>query len=321
MARIRTVKPEFWQHPIMGRLDPRVQLLALALLNHADDHGYFHADPAIVRGTCCPFREDLARISEDLARLSEVGWIEVASHQNQGDIGLIVNWTKHQKVDHPSASKISPYFIREKLAKPREILALDQGTGNREQGTGRGVASPASAEEKYNPAQTPNDQRPDEDPFDSSAIESKEKEKGSAEKEKMTDRQLILPLSPWVRWTVNSDPERTAELVFEVASLVREHGGARVEQAARAIMGETGEKTWPEALARALQPPEIESLPPPDPMEGQIAQAKAVIARLGAESVAKRLGFNPGRWTAASIGNLLTGNPELIQAILEAGAA
>jgi hypothetical protein len=140
--RIRTIKPEFWSHPIMGRISERAQLLALALLNHADDHGYFHADPAIIRGACAPFRENLATISEDLARLSEVGWIELRDHPEQGSIGLVVNWTKHQKVDHPKASKIEAYFIRENLAKPRDKLALDQGSGIRDQG---GEASPPAA--------------------------------------------------------------------------------------------------------------------------------------------------------------------------------
>ncbi len=144
--RIRTVKPEFWSHPIMARMPAEVQLLALALLNHADDHGYFHADPAIIRGACVPFREDLATISRDLAKLSEVGWIEVRSHPEQGEIGLVVNWTKHQKVDHPKASKIESYYIRENFAKPREKLALDQGSGIRDQGGEATPTPPASPE-------------------------------------------------------------------------------------------------------------------------------------------------------------------------------
>jgi hypothetical protein len=130
--RIRTIKPEFWSHPVMGRLPEPTQLLALAILSHADDFGYFLADPSIVRGACQPFREDLASIREDLARLSEAGWIEVSEHPEQGKIGRVVNWERHQRVDHPSASKLAGYFNRETLAKPsRETRA---GTGNREQG-------------------------------------------------------------------------------------------------------------------------------------------------------------------------------------------
>lgn len=136
--RIRCIKPEFWTHPVMARLPDDVQLLALALLCHADDEGYFMADPAIVRGACMPFRETLATISRSLAKLSEAGWIEVCESEKHGQIGHIVNWEKHQKVDHARQSKIKVYFSREKFAKPRETLALDQGTGIREQGSGKG---------------------------------------------------------------------------------------------------------------------------------------------------------------------------------------
>lgn len=142
MGRIRTIKPEYWSHPIMARLPAETQLLALALLNHADDHGYFHADPAVIRGACCPFREDLATISRDLAKLSQAGWIEVREHSVQGDIGFVVNWSKHQKVDHPKPSKINTYYIRETVAKSsrelREVVALDQGSGIRDQGREQG---------------------------------------------------------------------------------------------------------------------------------------------------------------------------------------
>lgn len=140
MARIRTIKPEFWRHPVISRLPDQIQLMALALLSMADDEGYFHADPAIVRGEVMPFREDLARISECLAHLSKVGWIDLWDHPEQGQMGVVVNWSKHQKIDHASKSKLKTYDIRETLARTsrdtRATLAPDQGSGNREQGTG-----------------------------------------------------------------------------------------------------------------------------------------------------------------------------------------
>jgi len=141
-VRIRTIKPEFWAHPILGRLPDRTQLLALALLSMADDHGYFHADPAIVRGSVAPFRESLASVSEDLARLSKSEWIDLWDHPQQGAMGKIKKWSDHQKIDHPSKSKLAAYDIREELAtasrESREELALDQGSGIREQGSGKG---------------------------------------------------------------------------------------------------------------------------------------------------------------------------------------
>ena len=48
----RTIKPEFWSHLVMARLDAPTQLVALALLNYADDGGYFYAKPVLVAGLC-----------------------------------------------------------------------------------------------------------------------------------------------------------------------------------------------------------------------------------------------------------------------------
>jgi len=116
----------------------RVQLLALSLLSMADDHGYLHADPAIVRGAVAPFRESLASLREDLARLSEAGWIDLWEHPEQGKMGQVRKWATHQRIDHPSTSKLAVYDIRETLARhsrdTRETLALDQGSGIRDQG-------------------------------------------------------------------------------------------------------------------------------------------------------------------------------------------
>jgi hypothetical protein len=175
MARIRTIKPEFWKHPVMARLPDDIQLLAIALLAMADDHGYFHADPAMVRGEVMPFREDLARISRGLAKLSEVGWIEVWAHPEQGDIGVVVKWADHQKVDHPKDSKLRRYDIRESFAKVsrerREVVALDQGTGNRDQGAGKGAESAPAQDDQDDlltaigapPSGIPGQQRSDAD--------------------------------------------------------------------------------------------------------------------------------------------------------------
>lgn len=156
MARIRTFKPEFWRHPVISRLPDAVQLMALAVLSMADDEGYFHADPSIVRGEVMPFREDLARISEYLASLSRVGWIDLWTHPEQGQMGVVVNWAKHQKIDHPSRSKLKVYDIRESLASvsrlTSETLALEQGSRNRDQGTGK---QPVAKAPKIDPKSDP----------------------------------------------------------------------------------------------------------------------------------------------------------------------
>lgn len=132
MARIRTVKPEFWRHPVLGRLPDDFQLLALSLLTMADDEGYFRAEPALIRGDVQPFRDDLGNISRGLRELLRVGWIEVGKHPEQGEIGFIVNFSKHQRVHNPTPSKLKTYFLGNISRVSPEDFPLEQGTGNRE---------------------------------------------------------------------------------------------------------------------------------------------------------------------------------------------
>ncbi len=77
MARIRTIKPEFWQNETLAKLPAETRLLAIALLNHSDDHGYFQASPQLVRAACFPFSEDSVIVQRGLRELSNAGWIEV----------------------------------------------------------------------------------------------------------------------------------------------------------------------------------------------------------------------------------------------------
>jgi hypothetical protein len=137
--RIRTVKPEFWTHPVMGRLDPEIQLLALALLNYADDHGYFRAEPSLVRSACRPFSEDSLSIHCALITLAEVGWLETCDSGGNGIIGRITTWEKHQRVNRPSDSKLARYWLTESSVNPHRAV---RDLSVQEQGTGKGKESP-----------------------------------------------------------------------------------------------------------------------------------------------------------------------------------
>jgi len=136
MARIRTVKPEYWRHPVMARQPDDVRLMAVALLNIADDEGLFFADPALLRGEVWPFDEDSSRTRRVLEQLERIGWISVREHPEIGMVGKVVNFTKHQKVDRPTPSKIKGYFDSSNIRRGLdEDSLLEQGTGNREQGS------------------------------------------------------------------------------------------------------------------------------------------------------------------------------------------
>lgn len=106
MARIRTIKPEFWKHEDLSALPEATHMLAAALLNHADDEGYFNANPALVRAECCPLREPSVSVHDSLNQLAKIGYLQLGPGIDGKRYGRIVTFDDHQRVNRPTASKI-----------------------------------------------------------------------------------------------------------------------------------------------------------------------------------------------------------------------
>lgn len=106
MARIRTIKPEFWQDEDIATLPPATILLAIGLLNHSDDEGYFQAHPSLVRAVVFPFSETSMNIHDMLTELSNIGYLELFEGSDNKKYGLVRNFLKHQRISRPSGSKI-----------------------------------------------------------------------------------------------------------------------------------------------------------------------------------------------------------------------
>ena len=132
----------------MAKQPPETQLLAIALLNIADDEGYFMADPHLVRGSCRPYDDSTRKTIAALSALKQIKYITITLTETSVPIGKINNFLKHQKIDRPSDSKIkllldstkSSRNIADASKKALQSISDDsspeQGTGNREQGTG-----------------------------------------------------------------------------------------------------------------------------------------------------------------------------------------
>lgn len=147
--RIRSVKPEFWQSETLSSVDAFSRLMAIALLNLSDDHGYFNASPTIVRGEVFPYEETLANVSRALASLVQIGYIRIGTTQAGKRVGNVVNFKEHQRVDHPSRLTFDVDSIiwdektnqssrdpRETVASPRETLDQEHGAWSMEHGAG-----------------------------------------------------------------------------------------------------------------------------------------------------------------------------------------
>lgn len=138
MGRIRTIKPEFHTHEELSELPPETHLLAAALLNYADDEGYFNANPVLVKAGTNPLRSDRTAVAGQLKQLEGIGYIKIARKGNK-HIGLVVEFEKHQRVSHATPSKLKSVYeeLQRNSGEPPEALRPEQGielkgTGNRE---------------------------------------------------------------------------------------------------------------------------------------------------------------------------------------------
>ena len=106
MARIRTIKPEFWRDEFLASVSSEACLLAIGLLNHCDDEGFFNANPKLVESDIFPLR-DLANTTTVLIQeLSSIGYINLYQGSDGKTYGHIVNFEKHQVINKKTTSKI-----------------------------------------------------------------------------------------------------------------------------------------------------------------------------------------------------------------------
>lgn len=140
MARIRTLKPEFFQNEDLADCSAHARLLAIALLQLADSEGRFRWIPMQVHAHTFPFESDL-NIESLALELEQAGYFsryEVDGRQ----FAEIPNFLKHQRLTGKEAQVKSKIPPREAKGKQQDFLGEAPGCpgtgeqGNREQGTG-----------------------------------------------------------------------------------------------------------------------------------------------------------------------------------------
>jgi hypothetical protein len=123
MARIRTIKPEFWQDEKLAPLDPIHRLVFLGLVSQADDAGRLVDNVRLLNGLLFPCTEDDCRESiEVLVRLSRVSRYTSESGQR---LLQIVNWGTHQRVVNPSQYTLPGPPLQDDATQPLSESSLD----------------------------------------------------------------------------------------------------------------------------------------------------------------------------------------------------
>lgn len=125
--RIRTVKPEFWTDATMVQLPLMARLLFVGLWNCADDHGFLDDEPDRIAMQVLP-REDSREVASALELLIACGRVDRYS-DDSGSFLRIAHWERHQRVDHPSKSRIQREGARKEVirAEDRRAVALKYG--------------------------------------------------------------------------------------------------------------------------------------------------------------------------------------------------
>lgn len=148
--RIRTVKPEFWISEQMSNVSEGAALLAIGLLNYADDEGYFNANPELIRCALYPLRKPSKPIPQMLKELHDIGYIELGIANGGKKIGRVAKFNLHQVISRPKHSKLKEFFtvLEESMISHgliHDASMIDpplNGTGNgMEQGTGNARAA------------------------------------------------------------------------------------------------------------------------------------------------------------------------------------
>lgn len=124
MPRIRTIKPEFASDEKLASVSRDARLTFVLLLTQADDDGLLLARPRQLLGVLFPHDEDVTFTDVDgwLTELCGIGAIRRRQTHDDAPVVELVNWSRHQRVDHKSKSLILPH-LRPVSCDPREEIA------------------------------------------------------------------------------------------------------------------------------------------------------------------------------------------------------
>jgi len=144
VARIRTIKPNFFRSHDVAELSYRARLTWVGLWTYVDDEGRGRDDARIIKGDLWALEDKVTwqEVERDLTELSRSA--HVVRYTVNGRAYLAIpKWLDHQAISRPTKSKFPPPNpVSDRDAAPITEDSLSThgantaGTGNREQGTG-----------------------------------------------------------------------------------------------------------------------------------------------------------------------------------------
>ena len=125
MARIRTIKPEFWTSEQIAECSPIARLLFVGIWNFCDDHGLHPASVKRLKMEVFP-SDPLAdnAIQEMVDELESAGLLHSYDAAGKG-YWQVTGWAKHQKIEKPTYRHPLPStaVTSEISTPPRRVVA------------------------------------------------------------------------------------------------------------------------------------------------------------------------------------------------------
>ena len=120
--RIRSHKPEHTLNPKIGGLSDRAYRVWVAMLCHSDDEGRGVCRPDELRALLYAYQSKVKSVdvAKAVAELQAAGLVLIYRIDGR-EFYAMHDWPDHQRVDHPTPSKIPPPSTdKEGIARPRE---------------------------------------------------------------------------------------------------------------------------------------------------------------------------------------------------------
>ncbi|MGW3711373.1 hypothetical protein ACWDN6_14650 [Streptomyces albogriseolus] len=172
MARIRTIKPEFFTSLTIADLTPEQRLTFIGLWTHVDDEGRCVDDARLIKAAVWPLDDRTAAdVEGDLTALTESSLISRYTLTRRSYIA-VNGWREHQRINRPTKSKYPAPDQGEPSPAPAPTSGnsdslnthtqlsedsppernreqgKEQGTGNRDSSSGPAPAAPDPTPER-----------------------------------------------------------------------------------------------------------------------------------------------------------------------------
>jgi hypothetical protein len=109
MARIRTVKPGFWDSEQIGECSTNARLLFIGIWNFADDRGVIEERPKQIKGQLFRFDDfSVGDVQTWIGELLRADLLRRFTAEDGKTYLYVPTWEKHQKVDKPQLQNANP---------------------------------------------------------------------------------------------------------------------------------------------------------------------------------------------------------------------